>query len=106
MSITDDELQAARGKPAYKAGIWAFRVMLAVLVLQIALTAAGIVPGRVAIWFLLAYLAAAICGYVLFDRAGVRVVGVSDGIWGRRKMVYKDVFGLGRNSSRSDDAAP
>jgi len=96
VSIAEDELQAARSKPKYEAGIWAFRVMLAVLALQVALMAAGIVRGRVGIWLLLAYVAAAICGYVLLDRAGVRVFGLSDGIWSRRKMVYRDVFGLGR----------
>ena len=98
MSISEDELQAARTRPTYKAGIWAFRVMLAVLAGQIILKVAGVIPGYfgpVGIWFVLAYIAAAISGYVLLDRAGVRVVGLSDGIWSRRKMVYKDVFGIG-----------
>jgi hypothetical protein len=61
--------------------------------------AAGVIHGyngRVGIWFVLAYLAAAVTGSVLLERAGVRVFGLSEGIWSRRMMVYKDVFGLGR----------
>jgi hypothetical protein len=99
MSIDEDELQVARSKPTYRAGIWAFRVMLVVLVVQVALVVTGVIHdyfGPLGIWFVLAYLAAAISGYVLLDRAGVRVFGLSDGIWSRRKMVYKDVFTLSR----------
>ena len=98
MSTSEDELQAARGKPTYKPGIWAFRVMLAVLVGQVILAFAGVINGYfgpVGIWFVLAYIAAAISGYVLLGRAGVRVFWPSDGVWSRRKMVYKDVFGIG-----------
>jgi hypothetical protein len=99
MSIDEDELQVARTKPVYKAGVWAFRVMLAVLAVQVVLKIAGVIGdyyGPVGIWFVVAYVAAAISGYVLLNRAGVRVFGLSDGIWSRRKLVYKDVFGLGR----------
>jgi len=53
--------------------------------------------GPVATWFVVVYGGAVTAGYVLLDRAGVRVFGFSDGIWSRRrKMVYQDVFGLGR----------
>jgi hypothetical protein len=98
MSISEDELQVARTKPVYKAGVWAFRVMLAVLAVQVVLMVAGVIRalGPVGIWFVVAYVAAAISGYVLLDRAGVRVFGFSDGISSRRRMVYKDVFGMGR----------
>jgi hypothetical protein len=47
-------------------------------------------------WSLLAYLVAMTTGFVLLDRAGVRIFGLSEGIWTRRKMVYRDVFWLGR----------
>lgn len=97
MSVDDGEVARARKKPVYWAGIWAFRIMLAVLGLQFALSFVGVATfvGPVRAGFLLAVLTAGIAGYVLLDRAGVRVFGFSYGIWSRRKMVYKDVFGVG-----------
>src|SRR3954469_20501974 len=97
MSIDEDELRVARTKPIYKAGIWAFRIMLAVLIVQFVLMVTGVVGrsfGAVGIWFILAYAAAGISGYVLLDRAGVRIFGLSEGIWSRRRMVYRDILGL------------
>lgn len=67
--------------------------MIIILFLYIGLAIAG-VGG--ALWLLLAYLAAMTAGFVLLDRAGVPIFGWSEGIWARRKMVYRDVFGLGR----------
>jgi hypothetical protein len=97
--IREDELQVARDKRGYRAGIWAFRAALTILAIQVVLMLAGAIHGYfgpVGTWFVLAYVAAVIAGYALLDRAGVRVFGLSDGVWSRRKMVYQDVFGLGR----------
>jgi len=92
--LTDEEqLQASRSRRSYRAGVWALRAMLAILVLYIA---CGLAHVHGASWLLLAYLAAMTTGFVLLERAGVRIFGLSQGIWSRRKMVYRDVFTLGR----------
>lgn len=78
MSIKEDQLQASRRQPAYRAGVWALRLMIIILFLYIGLAMAG-VGGT--LWLLLAYLAAMTTGFVLLDRAGVRIFGLSDGIW-------------------------
>jgi hypothetical protein len=97
--IDEDALQAARDRPAYRAGIWAFRVALIVLAAQIVLTLLGVVHsyyGPIGIWFVLGYVAAVISGYTLLAKAGVQVFGIAEGIGHRRKTVYRDVVGLGR----------
>ena len=73
--------------------MWARRVMIIILFLDIGLAIAG-VGG--ALWLMLVYLAAMTTGFVLLNQAGVRIFGWSEGIWARRKMVYQDVFGLSR----------
>jgi hypothetical protein len=95
VSIKEDQLQASRRQPAYRAGVWALRLMIIILFPYIGLAMAGL-GGT--LWLLLAYLAAMTTGFVLLDRAGVRIFGLSDGIWIRRKIVYRDVFGLGRRA--------
>ncbi|MEU7902989.1 hypothetical protein [Actinoplanes sp. NPDC049118] len=93
--MTEDDLRAVRNKPEYKAGVWAFRVMLAVLAVNVALW--SIDAGRLLSGLLwLAYLVAAIYGFVQFDRAGMRISGLSEDVWSRRKTIYTDVFRLGR----------
>jgi hypothetical protein len=67
--------------------------MVAILVLYIA---CGLAHVDGTGWLLLGYFAAMTTGFVLFERAEFRIFGLSPGIWRRRKMVYRDVFGLGR----------
>jgi len=67
--------------------------MVAILVLYIACLLARIDGAG---WLILVYLVPMTTGFVLLDRAGVRIFGLSEGIWNRRKMVYRDVFFLGR----------
>ncbi|MCU7722638.1 hypothetical protein ODJ79_02815 [Actinoplanes sp. KI2] len=93
MLINDEQLRASRSHPSYRAGVWALRAMVVILVLYIVCELAH-VPGDG--WLLLAYFVAMTAGFVLLDRAGVRISGFSAGVWSRRKMVYRDVFALGR----------
>jgi hypothetical protein len=74
-------------------------VTLTVLALQVLAKVTGIAvtyPKPVGILTLVAEPAAVICSYALFERAGVRLFGLSDGVWDRRKAVYRDIFGLAR----------
>ncbi|WP_221328311.1 hypothetical protein [Actinoplanes sp. L3-i22] len=94
VSINDEQLQVSRSQPSYRAGVWALRAMVAILVLYVA---CGLARVDGTGWLLLAYLVAMTSGFVLLERAGVRIFGFSQGIWSRRKMVYRDVFALGRS---------
>jgi hypothetical protein len=96
VSTVEDALAAARNKPEYRAGVWAFRAMLVIAVVLLSNIALPFLPRWTPTLLLLAYLAAVLYGYLQFNRAGVRVTGMSKGVWSRRKMVYKDVLGLGR----------
>ena len=94
----DLDVQAARRTPAYRAGVWSFRVMLLVLVMHISLlfVYGGTYGDKNVLWFLVAYCVSAVTGYICFGRAGIRIVGYSAGIWSRRRLVYRDVLGIGR----------
>jgi hypothetical protein len=92
VSIDEQQMRASRELPAYRAGVWALRAMVLCLVVFAGFVAAD-ADGET--WALIAYLVAMTAGFVLLDRAGVRIFGFSEGIWKRRKMVYRDVFGLG-----------
>lgn len=50
---------------------------------------------RGVIWFLVSYCVPMVTGYICFGHAGIRILGYSDGVWGRRRMVYRDVVGIG-----------
>ncbi|GAB1644267.1 hypothetical protein [Krasilnikovia sp. MM14-A1259] len=94
MSIAEEDLRTVRNKPEYKAGVWAFRVMLVALVVNVALWATDMRLLRLLL--MLTYLTAVFYGLLQFDRAGMRVSGWSKGVWRRRKVVYRDVIMIGR----------
>jgi hypothetical protein len=70
--------------------------MLVIAVVLLPSIALSFLPRWIATLLWIAYLAAVLYGHQQFRRAGVRVTGMSKGVWGRRRMVYRDVLGLGR----------
>ncbi|RSM60253.1 hypothetical protein DMB66_25240 [Actinoplanes sp. ATCC 53533] len=70
--------------------------MLVIAAVLLSNTALSFLPRWPTTLLWLANLAAVLYGYLQFSRAGVRVTGMSKDVWSRRRMVYRDVFGLGR----------
>ncbi|UQU64907.1 hypothetical protein COUCH_00635 [Couchioplanes caeruleus] len=96
MSTSEEALAAARTKPEYRSGIWAFRAMLVLAAVLVPNIALSFLPRGIEIMLWLAYLAVVLFGLLKFSRAGVRITGTSQDVWSRRRVVYKDVMGLGR----------
>jgi hypothetical protein len=103
--MIDEKLRAARNTREYRAGIWAMRIALLLLVTAVALGFSSTVHGQIGSvgnWiFLLAYAGAVAAAYLLLHRAGVRIFGFGEKVWACRRMVYTDVFGLARRGSSS-----
>jgi hypothetical protein len=96
VSSPEEALAVARDKPEYRAGVWAFRAMLVTAAVLLANIALSFLSRGIETLLWLAYLAVVLYGYMQFNRAGVRLSGMSQAVWSRRRMVYRDVFGFGR----------
>jgi hypothetical protein len=70
--------------------------MVALAVVLLSDVFLSFLPGLPSRLLWLAYFAVLLYGYVQLDRAGVRMTGLSKDAWRRRRMVYRDVLGLGR----------
>ncbi|MEU4238233.1 hypothetical protein [Actinoplanes sp. NPDC026619] len=106
--IDEGGVDVRRSRPAYRAGVWMFRLMLLVLAGYVVAMATGAVPvfgGGSLLLFVVLYVIPMIIGYVLFARAGVKIAGLpqnsdqsfgmSDEVKANRKLVWRDVFGRG-----------
>ena len=99
-----------RRRPAYRAGVWLYRLALAVAaayLIAMATHAAPVLGGPSLLLFILVYVACLACADVLFARLGMRVfalavvpadgpLGNSNQVKANRKTVWRDVFGRGR----------
>jgi hypothetical protein len=105
VSVIDEKLQAARNTREYRVGIWAMRIALLELLTAVALSFSSTVHdqiGSVGNWiFFLSYAGAVAVAYLLLYRVGVRIFGFGDKVWACRRMVYSDIFVLGRRGSSS-----
>lgn len=82
MSTNLDEIATARRQSTYWAGIWAYRVMYAVVLAYVALMVGRVVPilaGTAVVCFLVLYGSAFAVGMLLFRRAGLNLTGYSAG---------------------------
>ncbi|AEV84847.1 hypothetical protein ACWT_3823 [Actinoplanes sp. SE50] len=99
-----------RSRPAYRAGVWLYRlafVVAAVYVLAMATHALPVLSGPSLAFFPILYLACLVAGQYLFAQVGMRIfalalvrtdgpVGNSDEVRAHRRTVFRDVFGRGR----------
>jgi len=70
--------------------------MLVIAVVLLPNIALSFLPRWIATLLWVAYSVAVLYGYFKFSRAGVGVTGLSEGVWSRRRMVYRDVLGIGQ----------
>jgi hypothetical protein len=99
-----------RSQPAYRTGVWLYRlafVVAAAYAIAMATRAVPVFSGPSLLCFLLLYLACLVPAQLLIARTGMRIFalalvpadgpfGNSDEVKANRKMVWRDVCGRGR----------
>lgn len=91
-------IDARRARPAYRVGVWSFRLSLVVVVVYLAAMASQAVPflsWPSAFPFYFVYFACVITGYALFARVGMPSFGSSPESKTNRRIVWRDVFWRG-----------
>jgi hypothetical protein len=109
--VTDHgDVDMRRSRPAYRAGVWLYRLAFVVAVAYVVAMATQALPvlsGPSFAFFLIFHLICVVAGQFLFSRIGMRIfalalvhadgpAGNSDEVRANRKTVYRDVFGRGR----------